>query len=205
MALYLLLRPYGDTRSDADLAAAVASTRWLVAHLCGMLALASAGRLALRIHDLDPRPLTAAARWTGLAGVVLVLPYYGAEAFALHVIGGSVPDPTTAADLVTQVRGQGLAMTMFGLGLALIAVAAVLIGLWWLRWVRGSATTSRLLVVAPWPWVILTACVLPQFYLPPAGRIAFGVVYLVAALGFLAAVHRVGALPVAGQRARTTA
>lgn len=42
---------------------------------------------------------------------------------------------------------------------------------------------------AAWPIGLAAALVLPQFYLPPAGRMTFGVAYLVAAAILVAAVR----------------
>lgn len=187
MAAYLLLRPYGDAGgpTGAAAAAAFASPWWIVAHLCGALALASAGRLALRLSDVVPGPLARTARWTGLAGAVLVLPYYGAETFGLHALGRAAVagDPAVLA-LVPEVRDQPAATATFGLGLLLLAVSGTLVALAWQR-SSGSA--------AAWPLGVLLALVLPQFYLPPAGRMAFGVLYAVAAAVLVVALARGGA------------
>ena len=184
MAAYLLLRPYGDAGSPtgAQAAAAFASPWWVVAHLCGALALASAGRLALRLSDAVPGVLARTARWTGLAGAVLVLPYYGAEMFGLHVLGRAAVagDPSVLA-LVTDVRDQPVALATFGLGLLLLAASGLLLAAAW----QESAGS-----VAAWPLGVMLALVLPQFYLPPVARMLFGVLYAVAAAVFLVAVLR---------------
>lgn len=184
MAAYLLLRPYGDTGDQTSLAAAraFASPWWVVAHVCGALALASVGRLALRTSDLVPGVLARTARWTGLAGAVLVLPYYGAETFGLHALGrAAVAGDPSVLRLVPEIRDQPVAMVTFGLGLLLLAVAGILVALTWQR-AAGTA--------AAWPLGVMTALVLPQFYLPPTGRMAFGVLYAVAAAVLVVAVAR---------------
>ena len=176
MAVYLLARPYGDVASTAaERAAAFASPWWVVAHIAGALALVGFGRLTLRLADLErDRFVTRLARWAGLAGVVLVLPYFGAETFALHVIGRHAATGDTALlALVAEIRNQPVAITMFGLGLLLLAVAGIAFALAWTR-----RTGSR----AAWPLGVLVALVLPQFYLPPVGRMAFGVAYLLTAV-----------------------
>lgn len=180
MAVYLLLRPYGDTSSgtSAEAAAAFASTWWVVAHLAGALALVQLGRLGLRIDDLLGTPTTMIARWSGLAGAVLVLPYYGAETFGLHAIGrAGLTDPGVLS-LVVDVRDHPAALTTFALGLTLLAVTGVSTALAWQRAMRGSGWTAR----AAWPLAVGALLVLPQFYLPPTGRMAFGVAYAAAAL-----------------------
>ena len=187
MAAYLVLRPYADMAGATTRAAAeaFASPWWIVAHLCGALALASFGRLALRLADVD-RSLTArVARFAGLAGTVLVLPYYGAETFGLHALGRRALEGDMAAlELVGVVRDQPAAMTMFVLGLLLLAVAGVLVALTWHR--RGGRTRW-----AAWPLGLMVAAIAPQFYLPPEGRITFGIAYAVAAATL--AVAAVGA------------
>lgn len=176
MAVYLLVRPYGDmTSSAAEKAAAFASPWWIVAHVAGALALVGFGRLALRLADLERDWfVTRLARWAGLSGVVLVLPYFGAETFALHVLGRHAAAGDTALPaLVDEIRNQPVAMTLFGLGLLLLAVAGIAFALAWTRYAGSRAA---------WPLGILVALVLPQFYLPPVGRMAFGVAYLLAAV-----------------------
>ncbi len=198
MAVYLLVRPYGDmTSSAAEQAAAFASPWWVVAHVAGALALVGFGRLALRLADLERDWfVTRLARWAGLAGVVLVLPYFGAETFALHVIGrhAAAGEPALLA-LVEQIRNQPVAITLFGLGLLLLAVAGIAFALAWTRY-----TGSR----AAWPLGVLVALVLPQFYLPPVGRMAFGVAYLLAAVLLAVTVLRRDPAPDTG-RATTSA
>ncbi len=141
MAAYLALRPHGDHGAtlDRDAAEAFASPWWVVAHLCGMFALAQLARLALRVDDLAGGVSGAVARWASLAGLVLVLPYYGAETFGLHAIGAAAVDGDLATlELADEVRNHPAAMTLFGLGLLLLAVGAVAAALAWRRWVLGS-------------------------------------------------------------------
>jgi hypothetical protein len=188
MAGYLIVRPYGDTGSDAEAARAFASTSWLVAHICGALALASFAWLTVRLRDLVDSAPARIARWSALLGAALVLPYYGAESFGLHAVGERVVEGDTAAfALVDQIRNQPAALTMFGLGLLLLAVAGV----------ATAVTTSRSRLTAPawaaWPLGVGVALLLPQFYLPPVGRIAYGVLYLAAALVLFAALVRASA------------
>lgn len=186
MAAYLLLRPYGDTGDPGAAAAAYASTWWVVAHLCGALALASFGRLALRLADVDGGLLSRSARTAALTGTVLVLPYYGAETFGLHAIGQqALAGDSDVLTLVDAVRNHPAALTTFGLGMLLLAVAGVLMAVVWQR--RGGT-----LAWAAWPLGLAMAAVLPQFYLPPVGRMAFGLAYAAAAAVLLTAVLRAG-------------
>ena len=184
MAAYLLLRPYGDAAGATTMSAAeaFASPWWIAAHVCGALALASVGRLALRVSDLLVNPAARIARWTGLAGVVLVLPYYGAETFGLHALGREAlaTGPEVLA-LVDEIRNQSVALTTFGIGLVLLAISGLV-----LAWTWQRASGSR----AAWPLGLLVALVLPQFYLPPAGRMAVGVAYAAAAAWWLVSLTR---------------
>lgn len=188
MATYLIVRPFGATGSDAEAARAFASTSWVLAHVCGALALASFGRLTVRLTDLVDNTPTRVARWSGLLGTALVLPYYGAETFGLHAVGERVVEGDTPAfALVDQIRNQPAALTMFGLGLLLLAVAGIACALGWSR-ARLSAP-----VWAAWPLGVGVALLLPQFYLPPVGRMAYGVLYLGAALVLVVALVRASA------------
>jgi hypothetical protein len=88
--LYPLLRPFSD-ESSLQGATAFASTAWIVAHLLAVVAfiLLALGLLGLYIA----LQRTAARGFAFLAlvltwmGVGLILPYYGAEMFGLHVLG----------------------------------------------------------------------------------------------------------------------
>jgi hypothetical protein len=203
MAAYLLLRPYGDQGGDLEAARAMASSWWVVSHVCGMLALASVAVAALRIADTAGGASGLVARWAGLGGVVLVLPYYGAETFALHVVARHARDSDVASmSLVTEIREQPVATSMFGLGLLLLAMSGAAIAIAWRR-------VAVELAWAGWPLGVLLVLFLPQFYLPGVGRMAYGVAYLVAASLLAVAVRRAtgrsagageGRLSVAGAR-----
>ncbi|WP_151525884.1 hypothetical protein [Serinicoccus kebangsaanensis] len=184
MAAYLLLRPYGDAggSTTAEAAAAFASVWWVVAHLCGVLALASFARLALRLADLVPGVAARISRWASLVGLVLVLPYYGAETFALHVLGRvAVAGDEATLGLVDPVRDQPAAMAVFAVGLLLLALGGLSFGLAWQRHTPSGPAWLG------WPVGVLVALVLPQFFLPPVGRMTFGVLYALAALSLAVA------------------
>lgn len=193
MAVYLLLRPYGDAGDETATAQAFASTAWVVAHVCGALALASVGRLGLRLADLVEGVPARLARWSGLLGAVLVLPYYGAETFGLHAVGRqALTDPSTLA-LAEEIRNQPVALATFGIGMILLSVSGVAIALSATRGLGMPAWSA-------WPLGLAIALFPAQFALPPAGRIAFGVAYLIAAGLFTAAVLRLPPAPVSRRR-----
>lgn len=186
MVTYLLLRPYGDAGGTEALEAAIAFAdwRWAVAHLAGALPLASIARLAVRMHDRTPSPLTRVARGMSLVGVVFTMLYYGAETFALHAIGtAGIDDVPNVLHLVDDIRDGAVAMTLLGVGLLLLAVATVLLAL---AWQRERATG------AAWSLALLVVAFLPQFFLPPAGRMLYGVTYALAAAVWLASAVRAG-------------
>lgn len=91
-------------------------------------------------------------------GAALVLPYYGAETFGLAA--GADPEA---------FRMQPVALGMFLLGLAAVAAGGLLL---------ARRTTAAV------PLGVLMALVLPQFWLPPVGRMGFGVLFLAAAVWF---------------------
>lgn len=186
MAAYLLLRPYGDAEGGDSLAAAeaFASGRWIASHVAGALALAAFAWLAVRLSDVLDTRLAHVARGAGLFGAALVLPYYGAETFSLHVLGRrALAGSAESLTMVAEVREQPVAMAMFAIGLLALAVSGVTFALAWSRSGLGARW-------AAWPLGLAVALVLPQFYLPPTGRAAFGVAYLVAALVLAAAAWR---------------
>lgn len=177
MLVYLVVRPYGDADSGQTMEAAraFASNPWVVAHVAGALALACFAWLALQHALVVPGRSSALSAGTALAGLVLVLPYYGAETFALHVIGDrAAGGDQIALELIDPIRNNPVAMTMFGLGLVMIAFAAVLLALIWWREDTGPAW-------AVWPLTAAVVLFLPQFFLPPGGRVTYGVLYAVSA------------------------
>lgn len=184
MCGYLLLRPYGDAEGGAtpEAAAAFASPLWVASHCLGVVALASFVRLLLRVHEVGPDLATRTARASGLLGLVLVLPYYGAEAFGLHAVGRAAQSGTPGVMALEEaIRSQPVAITAFGAGLLLLALAAGCLGRGWQR-----AAGNR----AAWPLAALMAVFLPQFYLPPVGRMAYGVAVALAAVWMLVSAWR---------------
>ncbi|MEU8222238.1 hypothetical protein [Kribbella sp. NPDC048915] len=158
--LYPVLRPWEDETTTAGAAAAMGSTAWIVAHLCAMI-----GFVIVPIVLLSWHRTAAVVFWIG-AG--LTLPYYGAEVFGLHAIANQ----SNVVDLAEKVRFNPYAMTMFGLGLLAMAVAAIMVA------VRRKTVPAILFAVG-------FGLFLPQFFGPPALRIGHGVL-LAAACVWLA-------------------
>lgn len=181
MTVYLTLRPYGDVGGSATLAAAeaFASPLWIASHLAGATSLVALAALWAQVSTRWPR-------WAAIVGVAMVLPYYGAETFALHEIGArALAGDTGVLDLVVAVRDHPVAMTLFGIGLVALAVAGIGAALWWRRdsaqmraGDRGKLLPGGALV----PLAVVAALFLSQFFLPPAGRMVYGVVFAVAAV-----------------------
>jgi hypothetical protein len=170
-AAYPVLRGYGP-ETGMEGAALYARPAWLLAHLLGM---AGFVLVATGLAGVDER----AGRWATW-GAFLVLPYYGAEAFGLHALGAEVlatghGDMTAAADAF---RYHPVALAMFTVGWA--AFAAVGIRLIVLARRAGGASRWGLALTG-----IALLTYLPQFFLPPAGRVSHGLL-LAAGLALLA-------------------
>lgn len=162
-ALYPALRPYSDEVGSAG-ADAFASSSWVLAHTFAML-----GFIALGLAVLFGGRRSDPAVVTTWIGVGLVLPYYGAETFALHALGvdaaaNSNPDLIELAD---PIRYSPVQSVMFGLGLVSIAVGLVIFAL-----------RNRYAMVLAAGFILF----LPQFYAPPALRIAHGLLIAVGAI-----------------------
>lgn len=169
--LYPATRPYPDENSLQG-AQAFASTAWIASHAMGML-----GFIGLAIGLLGVHFAQANARdsrrsfwalvitWTG-AG--LTLSYYGAEAYALRVIGRLALNSGDAGllDLANQVR-NGPGLVLFGAGLVLLAIGGIMTAV--TAWRDGG--------LVGWGGVLVGAGLvlyLPQFSWPPSARIAHG-------------------------------
>ncbi len=181
-ALFLafpLLRPWvPEDVATPDLAAAFASGRWIAAHLCGAAGflLLPGAFLALReqLAGTRGRAPASGAVVTSWLGAGLVLPYFGAEIFGVHAIAR---DALTTGSLdflptIEAIRLQPVAMTLFGLGLLAVGASGVL----------AAVAAGRGGLAPRWVGIPLAAGLalyLPQFFTPPAGRIAHGVLLAV--------------------------
>ncbi|MDV8055891.1 MULTISPECIES: hypothetical protein [unclassified Rhodococcus (in: high G+C Gram-positive bacteria)] len=162
-AAYPTLRPYSDEVGTAG-ADAFASSNWVLSHTFAML-----GFIALGLTVLYTGRRSELAVVTTWIGVGLVLPYYGAETFALHALGVDAVQNANPGliDLADSIRYSLVQSVMFGLGLVLIAVGLV-----------AFALRNRYAAVLAAGFVLF----LPQFYTPPAVRIAHGVLIAVGAI-----------------------
>ena len=183
--LYPVVRPWNDETTASGAHASMASGAWVAAHFFAMLGFIAVplGLLVLRtmLAASPGRRLASAALVTTWIGAGLTLPYYGAEDFGLHGAARSdVPDLVGLADAV---RYSPLALTTFGVGLIALAAGAIL-----------AAVAIRRSGVLPAGSGVLFAVgfalFLPQFYLPPAARIAHGVLLAVGCLWLAAAMVR---------------
>lgn len=190
MATYLLIRPYGDKSGGFGQAQALASPRWVLAHVCGMIAIGSFAALTVGLREVLGGRLTRLGARCGVLGTALVLPYYGAETFALHIIGArAVAGDEALLALVDPIRYQPVVVSLFAIGLLLLAVAGVLLGLAWMHSAQ-LRTSTPLQRWAAWPLGTLMMLLLPQFYLPATGRMLFGVLYALAAAVYAASLLR---------------
>ncbi|WP_042938437.1 hypothetical protein [Rhodococcus sp. AW25M09] len=162
-AAYPALRPYSDEVGTPG-AQAFASSQWVLAHTFAML-----GFIALGLAVLYTGRRSDLAVVTTWVGVGLVLTYYGAETFALHALGVEAVANSNPAliELADPIRYSLVQSVMFGLGLVLIAVGLV-----------AFALRNRYAMVLAAGFVLF----LPQFYTPPAVRIAHGVLIAVGAI-----------------------
>jgi hypothetical protein len=128
--LFPVVRPFFN-ESSLQGAQEFASTQWVVAHSLGMggfilLALGFLG-LYIRLHETQIEQWTFRGLVLSWVGVGLTLPFFGAEAFSLQVIGRAAADQSNAAliPLVNQVRfGPGIMFVLTGL--VLVAVATII-------------------------------------------------------------------------------
>jgi hypothetical protein len=191
---YPALRPWHDEGTISGATASMSSTAWVAAHFFAILGfiLMPLGLLALRsaLAPTRAEPLALTAAVMAWIGSGLVLPYYGAEDFGLHGIAGSAGARSDLLSVADAVRFQPLAATIFGTGLILLAVAAIMaaIAVW-----RSEVLprTSAIL------FAIGMALFLPQFFSPAATRIAHGVLLaaglIILAVALWASAGRSGA------------
>ncbi len=179
--LYPAVRPWHDETTVAGATASMSSGAWVASHLFAMIGfiLVPLGLLAVRnaVSHTRAERLALTAAVTSWIGAGLTLPYYGAEDFGLNAIARKA-SPGDLLDLAETVRFSPVAATTFGLGLALLGIGAVLggIAIW------RSGVLPRYSGI---PFALGFALFIPQFYTPPAVRIAHGIL-VGAGLAYLA-------------------
>jgi hypothetical protein len=183
-----VFRPWQDETTTAGATASMGSTNWVVAHFFAMIGfiLAPLGLLALAkvVAGTPARSLAGAAFATTWIGAGLTLPYYGAEDFGLHAAAKwGVPDLVEFAEAL---RYNGLAITMFGAGLVLVAVGGVLAAV--AAWRSGVLAKASGLAYAAGMVLFL-----PQFFGPSAVRIGHGILLGAGAIVLAVAVYQAAA------------
>ncbi|GAA2855406.1 hypothetical protein GCM10010517_13560 [Streptosporangium fragile] len=185
--LYQSVRPYAD-ETALEGAAAMASPAWVTAHLAASAGFILATLGLLGLHLALGARLTLPGAVVAWIGAGLALPYYGAETFGLNVIGArAVRDQdATLLELAEQFRFAPVAVTMFLIGLALLAIGVITaaVGVW------RSGALQR------WSGVPLSvgfALFIPQFYGTPALRITHGALLAVGGLWMAYNLWRTGA------------
>jgi hypothetical protein len=172
--LYPAVRPWTDESTVDGAISAMASNAWVASHLFAMIGfiLVSLGLLALWgvLRSSRVEPVAFAAVVASWIGAGLTLPYYGAEDFGLHAVAvkAAAGDPIDLLGIAEDFRYHPAAITIFGLGLATLAVGAIL----------AAVAVWRSAVLPKYAGVLFAvgfALFLPQFFTPPAVRISHGV------------------------------
>jgi hypothetical protein len=192
--LYPVTRPWHDETTVAGATAAMSSGWWVASHLFAIIGfiLVPLGLLAVRraVAATPAEPMATAATVTMWLGVGLTLPYYGAEDFGLHAAArlAATGSGLDLLELVEAIRFQPVAVTTFGLGLLLVAAGAILV----------AVAVPRSGVMPRWsgvPFAVGFALFLPQFFAPPAVRIAHGVLVAAGLLWMALSLRRAGVQP----------
>jgi hypothetical protein len=179
--LYPAVRPWHDESTVIGARTSMSSDAWVAAHFFGMLGFIAVPLGLLALQAVLNSRLSFLALITAWIGAGLTLPYYGAEDFGLHAIARSqTPD---LLDVVDHVRFQPVAVTIFGVGLVLMGVAGVLaaVAVW-----RSGVLQPAAGILFGVGFVLFV----PQFYLPPAARIAHGVIVAVGCAWLAAGLWR---------------
>jgi hypothetical protein len=172
--LYPAVRPWQDESTVAGATKAMSSGAWVAAHLFAVAGfiLVALGLLAVwaTVGNTRAERVAFAAVVAGWVGVGLTLPYYGAEDFGLNAIARKAAEGQRfdLLDLVDAVRFSPAPITAFALGLLLLAAGAVLAAV--AVWRSGVLPRASGMLFA-----VGFALFLPQFFTPPAVRIAHGV------------------------------
>lgn len=190
LAAYPALRPWAPEGGLVG-AASFASTAWPISHLLGMVGFVS---LALAVRALvataaawPTRTIRATETLAWLAAAFL-LPYYGAEAFALQALGAYAAQSgdVAALEVANSFRYAPLPLTTFAIGLLLLLIVGVRLAVAF--WRSGSVGRIGGILTAAG-----TVTYLPQFFGTPAMRIGHGLVLGIGLVLLGLAVTRVSA------------
>jgi hypothetical protein len=181
--LFTVYEAAAPRRDQTTLAGAESWTTagWALAHIAAIvgLILIPLGYGAIRgfLEGTRNEKTAFMAATIGYIGSALTISYYGAEVYGLKAIGQRAVEDGDASltEVGNAFRYDPTAISVFLIGLVLIAVAAVLaaVAVW------RSGVLNRWSAV---PLAALLVTMLPQYFLPHAGRIAWGALVLVAAL-----------------------
>jgi hypothetical protein len=186
------VRPWSDETGSAG-AEAFASSAWVTSHSFAMLGFVVLGLVVLLLRDLlDGTAGRGAARLATVltwVGAGLTLPYYGAETFGLNAVGQrAVRDSDVAlVELADPIRFGPVQASMFAAGLLLLGAGVV----------TAAVAISRSGMVPRWSVYPVAAGFLlfvPQFYAPPAVRIAHGVLIGIGCVLLAVMIRREGAI-----------
>lgn len=174
--IYPALRPFSDESSLLG-AAAFGSGAWLAAHMLAIVAftLLPLGLLGLQrsLIGTSAERLLFVALVLSIIGTGFTLPFYGGEAYGLHVLGQEALRQNSASplDLAEVIRsGAGLAMFLAGLLLLAASAIATATALWRsCRYPKASGI----------PFAIGMALYIPQFFGAQPVRIAHGLLLAV--------------------------
>jgi succinate dehydrogenase hydrophobic anchor subunit len=189
--LYPAVRPWQDESTVEGATKAMSSSAWVAAHLFAMIGfiLVALGLLAVwnAVSRTPAERLALAAVVTAWVGVGLVLPYYGAEDFGLNAIARKAAEGQVAdlLGLVDAVRFSPVPATTFVLGLLLLGAGAVLAAV--AVWRSGVLPRASGVLFA-----LGFALFIPQFFTPPAVRIAHGVLVAAGSIWLALALWRAG-------------
>jgi hypothetical protein len=175
--LYPAIRPFSDEAS-LNGAEAFASSAWLLAHSLAMIGfiLLSLGLLGLRsqLRETPTGCLGSIALVVTWIGVGLTLPYYGAEAFALHAVGQEAVRLNNINLFVTLTNAirYGEGIWFFGIGLLALGIGGILcaIAIW-----RSGILTKWSGI----PLAVGLALFIPQFFTSQPVRVAHGLLVMV--------------------------
>lgn len=171
-ATYPALRPYGPESGPAG-AEDFASTAWLASHILGMLGFVTLALVMRSAAHRSPwpwtgRPVREAETRMWLA-TVLLLPYYGAEAYGLNAVGRYATEQQAAGvlEIADAFRFAPWEVGTFTAGLLLL----VLVGG---RLSHGMWHTGRIGRTGGLLTGVGLATYLPQFFGTPGLRVTHG-------------------------------